>query len=568
MKMVATKALVLLSTLSTSVLAAEASRPRGVGPEFAKFYKSTDKFTCLSNPSISIAISKVNDDYCDCPDGSDEPGTSACTYLSHLSPPQPLQSSTGSSPHNTSLALPGYYCKNKGHIPAYVPFTYVNDGVCDYELCCDGSDEWENVGGTKCADKCAEIGKEWRRLDDIRTKAQIKANKKREELVKQAQSLRAGVQMKIGRTELEIVELEKKEEELKRKYEEVERRERGKVVKTSGEKTSKASILAAMAKARVEELRDALIGVQAKKLALHNKVNELEGILSRFKEERNPNFNDEGVKRAVKAWEDYAASKDASEDEDVESQDKAVEETAKPENDGIEWDVWEKDEEESDVDAIYKFEEYLPQSIRAWVHQKVIDLRIILVENGILADNANSGSESKAVQDARSAYQTVSDDLGVKQTTLSDLQSDLEKDYGVDDIFRALKGICVSKDSGEYDYELCWMDKTSQKSKKGGGNTNMGNFVRFDTIEVDEEVDAEGKGLGKGIRTTLVYENGQHCWNGPNRATTVVLGCAEKDEIWKVVEMEKCNYRMDVGTPAVCERVVKKGAKEDAKDEL
>ncbi|KAJ8069571.1 hypothetical protein OCU04_000010 [Sclerotinia nivalis] len=568
MKMVAAKALVLLSTLSTSVLAAEASRPRGVGPEFAKFYKSIDKFTCLSNPSISIEISKVNDDYCDCPDGSDEPGTSACTYLSHLSPPQPLQSSTGSSPHNTSLALPGYYCKNKGHIPAYVPFTYVNDGVCDYELCCDGSDEWEGVGGITCADKCADIGKEWRRLDDIRTKAQIKANKKREELVKEAQGLRAGVLMKIGRTELEIIELEKKEEELKRKYEEVERRERGKVVKTSGEKTSKVAILAAMAKTRVEELRDALTGVQAKKLALQNKVKELEGILSRFKEERNPNFNDEGVKRAVKAWEDYAASKDAGEDEDVESQDKAVEETAKPENDGIEWEVWEMDEEESDVDAIYKFEEYLPQSIRAWVHQKVTDLRIILVENGILADNANSGSESKAVQNARSAYQTVSDDVGVKRNTLSDLKFDLEKDYGVDDIFRALKGICVSKDSGEYDYELCWMDKTSQKSKKGGGNTNMGNFVRFDKIEVDEEVDAEGKGLGKGIRTTLVYENGQTCWNGPNRATTVVLGCAEKDEIWKVVEMEKCNYRMDVGTPAVCERVVKGGPKEDAKDEL
>ncbi|TGO13423.1 hypothetical protein BTUL_0070g00530 [Botrytis tulipae] len=566
--MVAAKALVLLSTISTSVLAAEASRPRGVGPEFAKFYKSTDKFTCLSNPSISIDISKVNDDYCDCPDGSDEPGTSACTYLSKLSPPQPLQGTTGSSPHNTSLVLPGYYCKNKGHIPTYVPFTYVNDGVCDYELCCDGSDEWENVGGTKCADKCAEIGKEWRRLDDIRTKAQVKANKKRDELVHEAQRLRADVQMSIGRTELEISQLEKKEEELKQKYEEVERKERGKVVKTSEGKTSKVSILALMAKTRVAELRDALTGVQAKKVALQNKVNELEGILTRFKEERNPNFNDEGVKRAVKAWEDYAATKDASEAEDTESQDAAVDETAKAENDGIEWETWENDEEESDVDALYKFEEYLPESIRTWVHQKVTDLRIILIENGVLADNANSGSESKSVQDARNAYQAVSDDVGTKQNTLSDLKSDLEKDYGVDDIFRALKGSCVSKDSGEYDYELCWMEKTSQKSKKGGGNTGMGNFVRFDKIEVDEEVDAEGKGLGKGVRTTLVYENGQHCWNGPNRATTVVLACAEKDEIWKVVEMEKCNYRMDVGTPAVCERVVKGGPKKDVKDEL
>ena len=36
-------------------------------------------------------------------------------------------------------------------------------------------------------------------------------------------------------------------------------------------------------------------------------LKELEEVLARFKEERNPNFNDEGVKRAVRAWEDYAA---------------------------------------------------------------------------------------------------------------------------------------------------------------------------------------------------------------------------------------------------------------------
>ncbi|KAM3086798.1 hypothetical protein ACMFMG_000920 [Clarireedia jacksonii] len=565
--MVAAKALVLLSTLSTSVLAAEASRPRGVGPEFAKFYKSTDKFTCLSNPSITIEVSKINDDYCDCPDGSDEPGTAACTYLSELSPPQPLSGTTAAGPgaYNTTVALPGYYCKNKGHIPGYVPFTYVNDGVCDYELCCDGSDEWEGVGGIKCEDKCKEIGKEWRRLDEIKTRNAMKAAKRREELVKEAQALRAGIEMSISRVQLEIKTLEGKEEELKKKYEEVERKERGRVVKGEG-KISKAAILAVMAKNRVEELRESVLSLVQKRSALKKKVEELEAILSTFKEEYNPNFNDEGVKRAVKAWEDYAAKKDAD-GQDNAAEERDLEDIAKAENDGIEWEDWEKAEEESDVEALYKFEEYLPVSIREWVHQKLTDLRILLVENGILADNANSGSESKAVIDARTAYQSVSDDLGIKQKTLGDSQSDLEKDYGPDDVFRALKGTCVSKDSGEYDYELCWLEKTSQKSKKGGGNTGMGNFVRFGRMEVDEEVGADGKGLGKGERMTLVFENGQHCWNGPSRATTVVLACAEQDEIWKVVEQEKCIYRMDVGTPAACEKVEKKGQGEK-KDEL
>jgi protein kinase C substrate 80K-H len=196
------------------------------------------------------------------------------------------------------------------------------------------------------------------------------------------------------------------------------------------------------------------------------------------------------------------------------------------------------------------------------------DFRILLIENGILADNANSGSESKAVSEARTAHQTVADDVKSKQSTLSDQKSDLSKDYGFQDIFRALKDKCVQKDSGEYTYELCWMKNTSQKSKKGGGNTGMGNFVRFDKMVVDEEVGADGKGLGKGERLVLKYENGQNCWNGPNRETTVVLACAETDEIWKVAEMEKCLYKMEVGTPVVCEKAVGKGAEKNGKDEL
>jgi protein kinase C substrate 80K-H len=205
--------------------------------------------------------------------------------------------------------------------------------------------------------------------------------------------------------------------------------------------------------------------------------------------------------------------------------------------------------------------------LREWIHGKIADFRAMLIENGILADNSNSANEPKVVTDARDAFQAATNDLNTKKTSLEDLQNDLSKDYGADDIFRALKGKCIETDSGEYTYELCWLDRTMQKSKKGGGHTNMGNFVRFDKLEVDEEVSADGKGLGHGERITLMYENGQHCWNGPNRQTTVVLGCAEKDEIWKVQEQEKCMYRMDVGTPVVCGKVAPKEGGQ-RKDEL
>jgi protein kinase C substrate 80K-H len=156
------------------------------------------------------------------------------------------------------------------------------------------------------------------------------------------------------------------------------------------------------------------------------------------------------------------------------------------------------------------------------------------------------------VTDARTALKAGQGDLDKIKNQLSNHEDDLAKNYGPNDVFRALKGVCVSKDSGEYTYELCWLDKTTQNSKKNGGSTNMGNFVRIDSVMVDDELPADGRGLGAGERLALRYENGQHCWNGPSRSTLVVLGCAETDEIWKVAEEEKCVYRMEVGTPAVC----------------
>jgi protein kinase C substrate 80K-H len=220
--------------------------------------------------------------------------------------------------------------------------------------------------------------------------------------------------------------------------------------------------------------------------------------------------------------------------------------------------------------TVYKFEAYLPTPVRSWVDQKLRDLRVLLVDNGVLAPTSDSGSESKELETARAALTSASDSLHNSKTDLTTHIDDLRKDYGADDIFRALKGQCVSQDSGEYTYELCWLDATKQKSKKNGAQTVMGHFVAMDTVAVDDEVPADGRGVGSGERVALRYENGQHCWNGPSRSTLVVLACAEVDEVWKVTEEEKCVYRMEVGTPAVCGVGWKggEGGKEVGRDEL
>ena len=289
----------------------------------------------------------MNDDFCDCPDGSDEPGTSACAHLSSLSP-----YTVGAVPVgdvNITLALPGYYCKNKGHQPSYVPFTNVNDGVCDYQLCCDGSDEWAKVGGTKCDDRCKEIGKEWRKLDEQRQKSASNAAKRRKELVAQAAILKQEVEAKIHTLETEIQGEEIKLKGLEANLAEAERQERGKVVKKP-ESGGKLSMLIHLAKDRIEELREALVEVRSQRDMSKARIAELEGILTTFKQEYNPNFNDEGVKRAVRSWEDYAArDKPTIGDE---AHDRDLDEIAKPDSEtgAIKWNEWEEPEE-SDVDV-------------------------------------------------------------------------------------------------------------------------------------------------------------------------------------------------------------------------
>ena len=86
----------------------------GLDPALQSFYQrdSEGLFTCLDK-SERIAFRLVNDDYCDCLDGSDEPSTSAC-------------------PGQT------FHCSQSS---AVIPSSRVNDGVCD---CCDGSDEYQH----------------------------------------------------------------------------------------------------------------------------------------------------------------------------------------------------------------------------------------------------------------------------------------------------------------------------------------------------------------------------------------------------------------------------------------
>ena len=173
------------------------------------------------------------------------------------------------------------------------------------------------------------------------------ATKKRKELVTSAAILRKEVEDRLQSLQTQIEGSGIKVRDLETALADVERRERGKVVRAPG-KGSKLSLLANLAKDRIEELRDALVDVRAQRDISMSRVAELEAILSKFKEEYNPNFNDEGVKRAVRAWEDYAARDKPASDA---AHDRDLDEISKPDGEtgAIKWEEWEDSTEDDDV---------------------------------------------------------------------------------------------------------------------------------------------------------------------------------------------------------------------------
>ncbi|KAI6673045.1 hypothetical protein NL676_000951 [Syzygium grande] len=98
------------------------ARLLGVHPLDEKFY-AAEVIKCRDG-SKSFTKDHLNDDFCDCIDGTDEPGTSACPAAK-------------------------FYCRNVGNTPKFIYSSRVNDYFCD---CCDGSDEYD--GRLKCPNAC------------------------------------------------------------------------------------------------------------------------------------------------------------------------------------------------------------------------------------------------------------------------------------------------------------------------------------------------------------------------------------------------------------------------------
>ncbi|XP_056156634.1 glucosidase 2 subunit beta-like isoform X2 [Lampris incognitus] len=159
---------------------------RGISLSYKRFYRERKSFLCIDG-SRMVPFEQVNDDYCDCEDGSDEPGTAAC-------------------PNGR------FYCTNLGFRPHYIPSSRVNDGICD---CCDTSDEYNSL--TWCLNSCRNLGQRERADLEGRMRTLDEGLRLKQQLIEE------GVHI-WREKQTQLIELQQVAEDLQVKLEEHRRR--------------------------------------------------------------------------------------------------------------------------------------------------------------------------------------------------------------------------------------------------------------------------------------------------------------------------------------------------------
>ncbi|KAJ6693529.1 hypothetical protein OIU85_004313 [Salix viminalis] len=132
----------------------------GIHPLDEKYFGS--QVIKCKDDSKSFSRDRLNDNFCDCLDGTDEPGTSAC-------------------PRGK------FYCRNYGSTPKFIFSSRVNDQICD---CCDGSDEYGS--GINCPNTCVMGGNLEYRAGNYISRIDTKESKKgliSEEILQNARGL-------------------------------------------------------------------------------------------------------------------------------------------------------------------------------------------------------------------------------------------------------------------------------------------------------------------------------------------------------------------------------------------
>jgi protein kinase C substrate 80K-H len=522
----------LLLLVSFSVCA-DSIRPRGVRVELGSVYNPAADFGCLDG-SGTIPFIQVNDDYCDCDDGSDEPGTAVC-------------------PNGK------FYCENKGHNPLVLPSSRVNDGICD---CCDGSDEWE--AGSVCEDTCMELGRAAREEAEAKAKVALQGFRIKQDMIKEGkvvqeerigqvadkESMKAGLeaQKEALRLEKEAVEAPEKEAlDFYRQLEEQENQKKELEEKRIKDEEAEQYFL------NLDLDKDGFLSrveLQTRPGLDTNKDGEVSEDEVNFFLAGHEQFDIETFKSAgFVLLKPYLELEQHSEPEPTPVDTTTTESVDIPPpsppstEDPQVYDPWRanqakeeeaieageedyEDEEDEKEDEDYDISDSQDTQTAP---EPQIEEKYDEKTRGLIA----------AAEEARNKYKEVENKLNDMDREIKKIKDVMEKDFGSDNEFVVLSGQCFEYTDNEYVYKMCPFDSASQRSKNGGSETRLGGW-------------GEWLGSEENRYAQMKFTGGAQCWNGPQRSATVVLHCGTENQLTSVSEPSRCEYEMHFITPAAC----------------
>ncbi|CAF4901273.1 unnamed protein product [Pieris macdunnoughi] len=511
---------VLVTSSLVIFVLSDVPRPRGVSLSKASLYSPSKDFTCFDGTN-TIPFSYVNDDYCDCFDGSDEPGTSAC--LNSV-----------------------FHCTNAGHRPQNIPSSRVNDGICD---CCDGTDEY--AAPNTCSNTCDELGREARAQAQQLAELHKAGNSLRLELIEKGNIKRSEMGEQLSQLEKDKIEALKIKEEKEALKSDIEAKENEalKVYREAEEKEKER-------KAELE--KEELLKEATEQFNKYDSDND--GLLS-VNEIRVVNVFDKNKDGEVDQEEIQYFFGD-SENVDKDTFVSSVWSLLKPllmMEEGM-FRPEQDDQEEHDEELPHEEEQH-EQDQEGEEETEDNEQHDLNIDDQINDQAKTYDDETKRLMDeaseARRLYNDAERAVREIESNIRTIQQNLEKDYGLNQEYATMDGECLEHEDKEYVYRLCLFDRVTQKSRNGGGEVGLGNW-------------GEWGGDGDNKYSIMKYTNGVTCWNGPARMTTVHITCGLETKLTSVTEPYRCEYKIDLTSPAACDdsHFIQQQQKKESHDEL
>ncbi|XP_071712646.1 glucosidase 2 subunit beta-like isoform X2 [Rutidosis leptorrhynchoides] len=500
-----TSILILISTLVLRSIAS--NNLLGIAPQDEKYYKglwSSGMIKCKDG-SKTFTKSQFNDDFCDCFDGSDEPGTSACP--------------TGK-----------FYCQNAGHSPVTIFSSRINDGICD---CCDGSDEYG--GQIRCKNTCWEAGKVARDMlmKKIATYQEGVAIRKRE--IEQAKISVANDEAELSKLKNEEKILKGIVQPLKEHKERIEKAvEKERVQKEIVEKQKKEAEESESKQLKVEEKVDGVEQPPA------NNNDDKSAILDNFPSDQHDVKEEEASKIENKGevadkdiyslsredlgreigsrWTGKKPEQQYHAVDDVKNDHEASNNVHDEENNGYDTET-DDDHQHYDDDTDEHMDDVGDEANDEFDSSNTYE-----------PDEEVDMSEAENIQ---KEYDEASTKLSKLQSKITRLTKKLGNDFGPEKEFYSLYGQCFESKQNKYVYKVCAFKQATQE--EGYSTTRLGNWKKFDDSY-----------------NVMLFSNGDNCWNGPDRSLKVSLRCGLKVELADVDEPSRCEYAATLTTPALC----------------